>query len=325
MRILACRTAYGQGGLGQHFAQLVEESRTAGELLGYFAHTIKAGDESIGRTIDYVRLNRLKKYSPLRFFPTVVTRMGEDIFDRRVENALQRKSDRFMGFVGKSLFSFQRARSLGTEHLELVAANSHVRNVQRLHQLAAQTHGIRDTWLGEGLARKTEAEYETADAIYVHSNYTHRSLVQEGIPESKLVRTVLEVDQRFRPGTGRIDDAITRVVYTGRLDATKGVPLIREAMRRMPDEQIELTLVGAQSGSLEARYLSGGEGSNFELELVDVRARRRLAGLDTKGGAVGSVRIVDRDDGWICGELDVHARLVTVRGPFAVPRPSGRG
>ncbi len=98
-------------------------------------------------------------------------------------------------------------------------------------------------------------------------------------------------------------------------------PLNLETPLRGEQRRVEVTLVDGQAGSLAGQLASGGEGPTYEVELVDVRARRRLTGTDTKGDPVGTLA-VERDDEWICGQLDLHARLVTVRGPFAVRRPS---
>ncbi len=247
MRVIACRTPYGKGGLGQHFAQLVEESRANGELTSYLAHTVKPGDESLARKVDFVRLRFLKKYTPLRFSPQWAGYLGERIFDKRVAAALDIKADAFMGFVGKSLYSFMKARALGYKQLELIAANSHVRNVQRMHKVAEKQLGIRDTWLNEALARKTIAEYEQADFVYTHSEYTRQSLIEYGVAASKLKKTYLKVDDRFKPPRNKPEDGIFRIVYAGRIDATKGIPLLIKAFSNLSHKKSELTLVGGCS------------------------------------------------------------------------------
>ena len=255
MRVIACRSAYGQGGLGQHFAQLVEESRASNELAGYYSHTIKQGDEHIGHTIGYVKLKRAKRYTPLRFYPGWISYVGETIFDKKVAKALDRRAEAFMGFVGKSLHSFAKAKRLGFSQLELIAANSHVRNVQRLHRKAAQELGMKDTWLNEALIQKTMMEYERADFIYTHSEYTRNSLLNEGIRPEKLKSTSLKVDDRFKLPHKKPDDGVFRVVYAGRIDSTKGIPLLLEAFSRLPVKEAELTLVGGWSSGRMKRYM----------------------------------------------------------------------
>ena len=257
MRVIACRSAFGEGGLGQHFAQLVEESRAGNDLKAYYAHTARPGDEHIARLIDYVKLRKIRRYTPLRFSPTLASQLGETIFDRKVAAALNEPAEAFMGFVGKSLYSFKKARKLGYRRLELVAANSHARNVQRLHKRAARDSGINDTWLGEGLIRKMLREYEMADYIYTHSEYTRQSLIREGIDPEKLISTHLKAAPRFEPPRERPQDGVFRVVYIGRIDATKGLPLLLEAFSMLSKKEAELTLVGGWTSRAMKRRLEG--------------------------------------------------------------------
>ena len=255
MRVIACRSAYGQGGLGQHFAQLVEESRSKNELKAYYSHTIKPGDEQIGHHIDYVKLNKLKRFTPLRFYPARAGYIGEQIFDQKIADMLDEKADAFMGFVGKSLISFQKAKQVGFKQLELIAANSHVHNVARLHKRAHQELGLRDTWLSDALIRKTLKEYEMADFIYTHSEYTRQSLIREGIRPEKLKKTFLKVDAKFVPPKKKPDDGVFRVVYAGRVDFTKGIPLLLEAFSQLSTKKTQLTLVGGWSSSRMKRVM----------------------------------------------------------------------
>jgi glycosyltransferase involved in cell wall biosynthesis len=168
---------------------------------------------------------------------------------------LSEPSERYMGFVGKSLHSFRKARALGSTCCELVAANSHVENVRRLHERACRDTQIDDRWLNRAQRRKTLAEYACADRIYVHSNYTEQSFLDAGVPASRLRRTVLTVAPRFQPPARRPDDGVFRVVYVGRVEATKGIPLLMEAFRTMPLDAAELILVGGWSTRAMRLYI----------------------------------------------------------------------
>ena len=245
MRVLACNSPYGQGGIGQHFAQLVEESRADGLLGRYFAYSVKPGDENVGRVLAPSRWDRaLVEYTPLRWSPGWKNYTINERYDRQVAAALQGPLSRFMGFAGKSLHAFRRARELGANCLELIAPNSHVENVFRLHARAAADSGLADSWLNRTQLRKTLREYEVADRIYVHSDYVRDSFLAAGIPPAKLRRTDLHVAPRFRPPRHRPSDDVFRVVYVGRLDATKGVPLLLDVFDRLDVPTKELTLVG---------------------------------------------------------------------------------
>jgi len=255
MRVIACNSSYGQGGVGQHFAQLVEESRAQGELARYYAPGLKPDDERGHRVSTRRWQDWLVRYTPVRFSPSWRSYLGNEFFDRRVADTLKYTAERFMGFVGKSLRSFRRAADLGVDHLELVAANSHVHNLKRLHDRARERHGIGDSWLNAAQMRKTRREYEAADTIYVHSEYTRRSFLDAGIPESKLERTHLRVHPRFAPPEQRPDDGLFRIVYVGRVEATKGIPLLLEAFDALSGTDKQLTLVGGWSTRRMRKYV----------------------------------------------------------------------
>lgn len=247
MRVIACDSPYGKGGIGQHFAQLVEESRDCGMLDRYYAPELKAGDEK-GRRVEERRWHDwVVQYTPVRFYPGWRSFVYNEFFDRQVARRLDLPLGRFMGFVGTSLRSFRRAADLGTEHLELVAANSHVRNLKRLHDRARDRHGIGDSWLNAAQRRKTLREYEVADTIYVHSDYTRRSFLEAGVLPEKLERTYLQVHPRFQPPNRRPEGDTFRIVYVGRVEATKGIPLLLEAFSRLSMADKQLTLVGGWS------------------------------------------------------------------------------
>jgi len=249
MRTLFCNSFYGAGGIGQHFAQLVEDSRRAGELDRYYAYGLRDGDAE-GRVVPR-RTFGLLKYTPIRWSPTWKSHVVNEIFDRDVARQIASLNGTpphaLMGFVGKSLHTFRQGAQLGADTLELVAANSHVDNIQALHARAAADSGIRDSWLNDTQRRKTLKEYALADRIYVHSKYVRESFIRAGISESKLVRTVLRPDARFRPPASRPVDDRFRIVYVGRVEMTKGMGVLLDAFEAFDRPNARLTLVGGWS------------------------------------------------------------------------------
>lgn len=254
MRTLACNSTYGEGGIGQHFAQLVEEARADGRLARYYAPGIAPGDEKGRRIENSTWASWLQRYTPIRFSPSWRTYVTSELFDRRLARRLDTVSRCFMGFAGTSLHCFRRARQRGAERCALIAPNSHVNNIARRHRQAQKRTGIKDTWLNGLLRRKTLKEYAAADVIYVHSAYVRQSFLDEGIPERKLQRTMLEVDPRFTPPAERPADGVFRVMYCGRVEATKGIPLLIDAFAQLPDPA-ELTLVGGWSTRTMRKYM----------------------------------------------------------------------
>jgi glycosyltransferase involved in cell wall biosynthesis len=194
----------------------------------------------------------LLRYTPLRWSPSWKSHVANELFDRDVATRLpsvQRSivGGSLMGFAGKSMRTFRKAARLGAGRLELVAPNSHVQNVSRLHARAAADCGLADSWLNRAQIRKTLREYALADRIYVHSEYVRQSFLDAGIPAEKLVRTVLRPDPRFVPPQRRPEDDAFRIVYVGRVEMTKGIALLLEAFDRLSVSNAELRIVGGWS------------------------------------------------------------------------------
>ena len=253
-KTIACSAAHGDGGLGQHFAQIVENARAAGALNGYYAPGIKTGDDDRGRIVAERLSSWLFHYTPVRFDSGWKSHLGGDLFDRAVAGRLRAPLGEYIGFGGQALRSFGRARRLGAARLGLVAANSHVSNVARLHARAHRQYPLEGSWLNGAQVRKTLREYEMADVIYVASEYTRQTFLAEGFPEEKLHRVHYETRPRFQPPFARPQDGVFRVVYTGSLSVMKGIPVLLDAFSRL-EGAAELTLVGGWSSRGMRRYL----------------------------------------------------------------------
>jgi len=240
--MIACAAPYGNAGLGQHLKQIIEEAREQEDLKGYYATTIRPED-SAGHLVTLPLLPLLFRYTPVRFSLPWKSYLSMDQFDRAVAAQLK-PGKTFTGFVGQALYTFKRARLQGYQTLELEAANSHVRNVMRLHERARRQFGFEPSWLNAPHAAKTLREYAMADVIMANSDYTRDSLIAEGIDPAKVHRRHLQVHPRFQPPNSRPSDGVFRVVYTGSLTMMKGVPLLLEAFSRLTTREAELTLVG---------------------------------------------------------------------------------
>ena len=254
-RVIGCNSAYGAGGIGQHLAHLVEESRTASTLWRYLTPEGKPGDAHARTVHSPWWMRYVHACPPVRWSPAWRNHLGNEAYDRALAAALPENGTAYMGFVGKSLRTFRAALSAAYERLELIAANSHVDNVAAQHEYAAARTGMRDTWLNAAQQRKTRTEYDMADAIYVHSEYVRQSFLEAGFPASKLIRTHLQPAPRFQPPDARRADGSFHVVYVGRLDATKGIPLLIDVFAQWPHPNARLTLVGGWATPAMRRYM----------------------------------------------------------------------
>jgi glycosyltransferase involved in cell wall biosynthesis len=255
METLSCSAGYGQGGLGRHFAQLVEDARDRDELAGYFTTRGRPGDDSLAREVGSRVRSAGLRYTPVRFSRGWRDHVASELFDRAVAARIGAPVGRFVGFSGKALRSFEQLRSVGGGELVLQAPNSHVAQVKTLHARAYAAHGIERSWLMAEQERKALREYGLADTIVVNSEYVRESFLARGFQPERLERVRLVPDERFRPPASRPDDGRFRVVYVGSLTVAKGVALLVDVFRELSDPDAVLTLVGGVSTRPMRRFL----------------------------------------------------------------------
>ncbi len=256
--VLACAVAPDGGGLGQHFAQVVDAARAAGRAVVYYSSAPRPADAAagVGVAVGNRPFALAAAYTPVRFSPGWQNFLQGDLFDRAVAGRLAGPVASYTGFGGQSLHAFARARRFGAGRLELQAANSHVDHLARRHAEATRRWPIEGSWLNDAQRRKTLREYAAADVIHVASQYTWDSFAAAGVAEAKLRRIALRPAGRFRPPAARpAADGVFRVVCVGSLTVAKGIPLLVEAFARLADGRAELTLVGGWGTRGMRRYL----------------------------------------------------------------------
>ena len=253
-KAIACTSAYGKGGLGRHFAEIVEEARSQGRLARFYSCWPK-GDDPASVALP-PQVARWLPYSPWRYSPGWLNHLENELFDRAVARALA-PAQEFEGFGGQVLHSFRQAKRLGYQRLSLQAANSHVSNVMSQHQQALRRWPVETSWLNAAQRQKTLKEYELADTIVVTSEYSYQSFLQAGVPDSKLRRRQLRVNPRFIPSAQPSGDDVFRVVYVGSLTVAKGIPLLVEAFAQLAEPAAELVLIGGWATRGMRQYLQG--------------------------------------------------------------------
>ncbi len=250
--IVSCNAPYGEGGLGHALAAVVEDERASGSLAGYFCLRAKPGDTA-GREVD------LRRY---RWITRGMLRAAShgwrdvaacELFDRAVAGRLPR-ADRVFAFTGRARATFERGRRLGAS-LVLEASNSHVAHLRRQQQLAERISRIERGWMTPLHARKTLAEYASADTIVVLSEYVRQSFLAAGIPERRLRRRVQPIAARFAPPARRPPSDRFTIVYVGRFDILKGITVLLDAFSAFADADATLVLVGAPATAAMARYV----------------------------------------------------------------------
>lgn len=253
---VACNAPPGTGGLGAHFADLVDEFRWQGRLRRYYSTGLDPRAEHDGELIGAPATKWLHRLPPLRFSNGWRSFLGGDAFDRKVADRLV-AAETHVGFPAQSRRSFLMARRLGFDSVQLVAATSHINNVARRHAEARRLWPMEDDWLNEAHRRKVVEEYKLADVILVSSRYSWQSFIAEGVPEDKLRLWELRPDPRFQPPSRKPQDGVFRIVFVGAVSVVKGVPVLLEALQRMPRADLEMTFVGGYGSRAMRRYVEG--------------------------------------------------------------------
>jgi glycosyltransferase involved in cell wall biosynthesis len=253
MKIISANAPYGEGGLGGFLATVVEEARATGELECYYSLAGRINDQC-GRMISLDRWAPLFRWPPYRWHHSWRECLAGELFDRAVARRLA-TIDVFHGFGGTCLRSFRQARRIGIGQLIVESATSHIDNVWRQHRAAAAAYPIEESWLSAALYRKTLREYALADAIVVSSEYARHSFLARGVPAAKVRSRIQTVGRRFTPPLAWPTRAGFNVIYVGRLQVTKGVPVLMDAFARLEDPGATLTLVGGTATEEMDRYL----------------------------------------------------------------------
>jgi glycosyltransferase involved in cell wall biosynthesis len=183
---------------------------------------------------------------PLPISPGVRTWAHMRDFDAQTARSLP-AAEHLIAFNGQALRQLGTAKRGGYGTTALVSANSHIRQVAERHAFARAQYPLEGSWATQ-MRRRNEAEYELADRIYFASDYIRDSFLRRGVAEERLVRFPLTPAPRYRPdpagGAQRAVTSFFEIVFVGSLAVHKGVPLLIDAVRRLPQAEIKLRLVG---------------------------------------------------------------------------------
>jgi glycosyltransferase involved in cell wall biosynthesis len=264
---IACAAVPGEGGLGRHFADLLRVLEARGELVQYYSTGVPEDAPPWGVALQSRLARILTRLPPARFDARLRAQLDNALFDRVVAAALT-PAERHVGFAGQSLWSFRRAGAAGSERL-LASPTAHVAHTARRYAQAFALYPLERPWLGEGLAARTQSEYELADTIQVASEYVRRSFLDAGVPPRQLERVELGIPDRFRPAPeSRPGDGVFRLLYAGGLTVVKGVPVLLDAFARLPVRKAELTLVGGWSSRGMRRHVLAAVARDPRIRLV---------------------------------------------------------
>lgn len=252
---LCCSAPLGTGGLGRHAQEIAAAHERRGGTTSCLCGPLAGGRSLTARA----RAEITRRSAPWRMWNASVS------FDAAAAGALPR-AEHLIAFSGQALRQLQAARRSGFGSVALVSPTGHLRQVAGRYEAACRRHPLESPWTRR-ILRRSLAEYELAERIYVSSRYVWESFVQEGFPEEALQMLPLTPDPRFAPGSSPPPGAVFEVLYVGSLSVVKGVPLLVEAMRAIAATDLRLVLCGGWESRGMRRYLERACATDPRIEI----------------------------------------------------------
>ena len=242
---MSCSAPLGEGGLGRHLQEIVDALARGGRPTHCISGSSRAADPAGPRAraaAPAARLSAGLLRVPAPLPPGVRARAFAEDFDAYAARRLP-VADHLIAFNGQALAQMRAAGTAGYRSTALVSANSHMRRVIRQHERARRQYPLEGSWTGH-LLRRNLREYRLASRILVATGYIRESFLEEGVAEELLASFPLTPDPRYRGASAAASSDRFEIVYVGSLAVHKGVPLLIDAVRRLPYEDLRLTLVG---------------------------------------------------------------------------------
>lgn len=252
--VVSCSAPLGAGGLGRHLQEIVDAfERSAQPTVCISGSTRDCDPGGRHRRPGIPDPATLLSRAPIPLSPGLRTRAFAVEFDAYAAQRLP-GADHLIAFNGQALAQFKAAKRRNYQSRSLLSANSHLRRVARQHAKAHRQYPLEGSWATH-LLRRNLSEYAQADRIYVASEYTRESFLEEGFREESLSRFQFTPDPRYEPGDSPQSSGTFDIVYVGSLSVAKGVPLLVDAVRRLPHADIRLILVGGWSTRGMRRFI----------------------------------------------------------------------
>ncbi len=173
-------------------------------------------------------------------------------FDALASRLIPRDSHVVETWSGSSLWTIERARSLGIPSV-LKRSSAHITVQSELLVEEYARWGASGTPVPSFIIERELAEYESADYILASSSYIARTLLERGVPRAKVLTIPLAVDTRqFAPAP--MSHEGFRVVFCGSATLQKGIPYLLQAMKRLAGRGVELWFVGSVSPEVRGLF-----------------------------------------------------------------------
>lgn len=277
--VVSCGAQLGAGGLGRHLAEIVDALERRGQQAVCMSAQTSGPPSPTARREWRVRAATKLAEPWTRFSPAWRIWAIRARYDAYAARRLP-QGDHLIVFIRQAAAQFAAARAAGYESVSMMSASPHVRRVARQHALAHKQYPLERSF-GTHVLRRYLSEYEQADRIYAASSYTLESFLEQGFPEDRLAIFPLTPAPRYTAQERAQTASTFDVVYVGGLSVAKGVPLLIDAVRRLPHPDMRLILIGGWKSPGVRRFVQSAcaEDSRIVLAPGDPLPYLRTAGV----------------------------------------------
>ena len=159
--------------------------------------------------------------------------------------------DLFVGLSGSALITGRRAQQSGAHYL-CDRGSTHIRTQDQLLREEHARWNQPYSGIDPRIIEREEAEYSTADAISVPSQFNKISFLQAGIPAEKINVLPYGVDLTLFQPTSVPSPHCFDVLFVGAMSLRKGVPDLLAAFKRLQHPRKTLTFAGSWSSEFIA-------------------------------------------------------------------------
>ena len=232
--------------------------RTPPDWLGH--RTVAGVPADKIRTVPWLELVALSQLR-LGVEPQIAMHRRNEKFQRAIEQSDIEQSDVVIGFDTSSNILVDRAANAGRP-LILDQTIAHPRSKQRVYEKIkiqfpewADDLDVR----ADTISAAEKSEHQKSAKIVAASSFTKKTLVENGVPENKIVLNPYGVDlNRFSIQHQRNGARPFRFLFVGLVCARKGIPLLLQAWKRLDRTDAELWIVGPLTPVAAARCRSSG-------------------------------------------------------------------
>ena len=179
----------------------------------------------------------------------VWTNRAWNSFDRFVAGKLSDKHTAVHAYEDGAAVTFARARTLGLRTIYELPV-TYFEEVRRIHENESLRIPELATWMRaldepDWKREKKDAEIELADVIVVPSTFVRQSLISHRTTKAQVIVVPYGANLTVSPKAWTSEAGPIKLFYAGRLDPSKGIHYLFEALSHLDSRAFVLTLAGS--------------------------------------------------------------------------------